>query len=62
MQVAKGIFQVQLPLPFPLRIVNCYVLRDGDGFGMFDPQQPSAAGNDCDFVPQFSAAAMFFII
>ncbi len=28
-QVAEGIFQVQLPLPFPLRIVNCYVLRDG---------------------------------
>ena len=36
MQVAKGIFQVQLPLPFPLRIVNCYVLRDGDGWTIID--------------------------
>ena len=36
MQVAEGIFQVQLPLPFPLRIVNCYVLRDGDGWTIID--------------------------
>jgi glyoxylase-like metal-dependent hydrolase (beta-lactamase superfamily II) len=35
-QVAEGIFQVQLPLPFPLRIVNCYVLRDGDGWSIID--------------------------
>ena len=36
MQVAEGIFQVQLPLPFPLRTVNCYVLRDGDGWTIID--------------------------
>ncbi len=36
MQVAEGIFQVQLPLPFPLRIVNCYMLRDGDGWTILD--------------------------
>ncbi len=36
MQVAKGIFLVQLPLPFPLRIVNCYVLRDGAGWTIID--------------------------
>ncbi len=36
MQVAEGIFQVQLPLPFPLRIVNSYVLRDGDGWTIID--------------------------
>ena len=36
MLVAEGIFQVQLPLPFPLRIVNCYVLRDGDGWTIID--------------------------
>jgi glyoxylase-like metal-dependent hydrolase (beta-lactamase superfamily II) len=35
-QVAKGIYQVQLPLPFPLRIVNCYALRDGDGWTIID--------------------------
>lgn len=36
MQVAEDIFQVQLPLPFPLKIVNCYVLRDGDGWAVVD--------------------------
>jgi glyoxylase-like metal-dependent hydrolase (beta-lactamase superfamily II) len=35
-QVAEGIYQVQLPLPFPLRIVNCYALRDGDGWSIVD--------------------------
>jgi glyoxylase-like metal-dependent hydrolase (beta-lactamase superfamily II) len=35
-QVAEDIFQVQLPLPFPLRIVNSYVLRDGDGWTIID--------------------------
>ena len=36
MQIAEGIFQVQLPLPFPLRIVNCYVLPDGEGWTIID--------------------------
>lgn len=36
MQVADGIYQVQLPLPFPLKIVNCYVLRDGAGWAIVD--------------------------
>lgn len=36
MQVADGIYQVQLPLPFPLKIVNCYALRDGDGWTILD--------------------------
>jgi glyoxylase-like metal-dependent hydrolase (beta-lactamase superfamily II) len=35
-QVAEGIIQIQLPLPFPLRIVNCYLLRDGDGWTIID--------------------------
>lgn len=30
-KVAEGIYQVQLPLPFALKIVNCYLLDDGDG-------------------------------
>ena len=36
MQVAEGIYQVQLPLPFPLKIVNCYALRDNDGWAIVD--------------------------
>lgn len=36
MLVAEGIYQVQLPLPFPLRIVNCYLLRDADGWVVID--------------------------
>lgn len=36
MRVADDIFQVQLPLPFALRIVNCYLLRDGDGWAVVD--------------------------
>ena len=35
-QIADGIYQVQLPLPFELRIVNCYLLRDGDGWTIVD--------------------------
>jgi len=34
--VAKDIYQVQLPLPFPLRIVNSYLLRDSDGWVVID--------------------------
>ena len=29
-KVAEGIYQVQLPLPFALKIVNCYLLDNGD--------------------------------
>ena len=36
MLVAQGIYQIQLPLPFPLRIVNSYVLRDGEGWTIID--------------------------
>lgn len=36
MQVAEGIYQVRLPLPFPLRIVNCYLLRDDAGWTVVD--------------------------
>jgi glyoxylase-like metal-dependent hydrolase (beta-lactamase superfamily II) len=30
LKVAEGIYQVQLPLPFALRIVNCYLLDNGN--------------------------------
>jgi glyoxylase-like metal-dependent hydrolase (beta-lactamase superfamily II) len=36
MQVAERIYQVQLPLPFALRSVNCYLLRDDDGWTIVD--------------------------
>lgn len=36
MYVAEDVFQVQLPLPFALRTVNCYLLRDGDGWTLVD--------------------------
>ncbi|KPV54772.1 beta-lactamase [Kouleothrix aurantiaca] len=36
MQVANDIVQIQLPLPFPLKIVNCYALRDGTGWTIVD--------------------------
>jgi glyoxylase-like metal-dependent hydrolase (beta-lactamase superfamily II) len=35
-QVADGIYKVCLPLPFALRIVNCYLLRDGAGWAVVD--------------------------
>jgi glyoxylase-like metal-dependent hydrolase (beta-lactamase superfamily II) len=35
-QVADDIFQVRLPLPFALNIVNVYLLRDGDGWALID--------------------------
>ncbi len=35
-RVAAGIYQVQIPLPFALRIVNCYLLEGGDGWTVVD--------------------------
>jgi len=35
-EVARDIFLVPLPLPFALRSVNCYLLRDGDGWAVID--------------------------
>jgi glyoxylase-like metal-dependent hydrolase (beta-lactamase superfamily II) len=36
MMVAEGVYQVRIPLPFALNIVNCYLLRDGDGWTVLD--------------------------
>ncbi len=36
MEVVQGIYQIQLPLPFPLKIVHAYALRDGDGWTIVD--------------------------
>jgi glyoxylase-like metal-dependent hydrolase (beta-lactamase superfamily II) len=35
-QIDHDIFQVRLPLPFALRIVNCYLLSGDDGWTMID--------------------------
>lgn len=35
-QLADDIYQVRLPLPFALRIVNCYLLRGDDGWTVLD--------------------------
>ena len=35
-EVAADIYQVRLPLPFALNHVNCYLLRDGDGWTIVD--------------------------
>ena len=36
MQVADGIYRLELPMPFELRHVNVYLLSDGDGFTLVD--------------------------
>ena len=35
-EIAEDIYQLILPLPFALKSVNCYLLRDGDGWAIFD--------------------------
>jgi len=35
-QVADGIYRLELPMPFELRHVNVYLLRDGDGYTLID--------------------------
>lgn len=34
--IAEHIYQIRLPLPFALNHVNCYLLRDDDGWTMLD--------------------------
>lgn len=36
MEVAPGVFEFQLPMPFRLTAVNVYLLRDGDGYTLID--------------------------
>lgn len=35
-EAAEGIYQVRIPLPFALNIVNCYLLRDRGGWTIVD--------------------------
>lgn len=43
-EIAPGIIQVQLPLPFALRSVNCYLLREPDGWTVVDTGLHTADG------------------
>jgi glyoxylase-like metal-dependent hydrolase (beta-lactamase superfamily II) len=36
MEIRPGVFQFQLPMPFELRHVNVYLVRDGDGYTLID--------------------------
>src|SRR5438270_11841843 len=36
MEVAPGIFRLELPMPFELKHVNVFLLRDGAGFTLID--------------------------
>jgi glyoxylase-like metal-dependent hydrolase (beta-lactamase superfamily II) len=36
MEILPGIFRLQLPMPFELKHVNVYLLRDADGFTLID--------------------------
>ncbi len=43
-EVARDVFLVRLPLPFALNSVNCYLLRDADGWTVFDAGLHTDAG------------------
>ncbi len=36
MEIVEGIFQVRVPVPFPLKYVHCYLVRESDGWTMID--------------------------
>ncbi len=43
-EVARDVFLVRLPLPFALNSVNCYLLRDPEGWTVFDTGLHTPAG------------------
>lgn len=43
-RIAEDIIQVRLPLPFALKIVNCYLVRDDAGWCIFDTGLHTPAG------------------
>lgn len=45
--IADGIYQLQLPLPFALRIVNCYLLQGERGWTIIDTGVNTPAGREC---------------
>lgn len=45
-QIEADIFQVRLPLPFALSIVNCYLIRGGDGWTVVDTGLNTADGRE----------------
>jgi glyoxylase-like metal-dependent hydrolase (beta-lactamase superfamily II) len=45
-QVVEGIYRIQLPLPFALNIVNCYLLRGASGWTIVDTGINTPAGRE----------------
>lgn len=43
-EVAAGIFLVRVPLPFALKIINCYVIREGGRWALVDCGYPTEEG------------------
>lgn len=35
-QITEGIFQVRIPVPLPLKYVQCYLIRESDGWTLID--------------------------
>ncbi len=46
-QIREDIYQVKLPLPFALRIVNCYLLRGAAGWSIVDTGLHTDKGEAC---------------
>ncbi len=42
--IAENIYQVSIPIPFPLKTVNCYLVRDPAGWVMIDSGMRTPAG------------------
>lgn len=46
MEVARGIFMIKIPLPFQLDSVNCYLLKDANGWFLVDAGLNYDVGRD----------------
>jgi glyoxylase-like metal-dependent hydrolase (beta-lactamase superfamily II) len=42
--ITDNIYQVPIPIPYPLKTVNCYLVRDPDGWTMIDTGMRTPAG------------------
>ena len=49
MEVAPGIFRLELPMPFELKHVNVFLLRDGDAYTLIDTGHAYASGGGVYF-------------
>ncbi len=52
MQIADNIHQIRIPVPFPLKYVQCYLVREDDGWTLIDTglhDEPAYAAWDATF-------------